>query len=413
MTIAAMTTGIAPGRLDFLGGVADYSGALVLQTPTLCTTRVTLEPFAEETVECQAAGRTPYRIPLAPLRALVKTGAEWMEMRATLADLDAPPWTLYPLGCLLVFARAKGWLPSGGLRFTVESDVPQSLGVSSSAALEIATLRALAAFAGATFDGNEIAHLGQCAENRIVGAPCGIMDQLASAFGEPGKLLPILCRPDLRREPVSLPDGVCIVGWPSAVKHAVSGSPYGTARTASFMGKRILEEVLGQSLRHTGEAPVALLRDAFGKGGIDFMRGDFFLQRYGGLDDPLSRVAPDREYPVHAATTFAVEENARCESALALLGACTPARRHDILPRIGECLYQSHAAYGRMGLGAAETDQMVNAIQGLGAENGFYGARISGGGSGGTVVVLCEREALPAFERLGTEVPGASSRLIS
>jgi L-arabinokinase len=316
------------------------------------------------------------------------------------------------LGCVLVFARAKSWMPSGGIRFSVQSEVPQSLGVSSSAALEIATLRALAAFAGKAFAGNEIAHLGQRAENHIVGAPCGLMDQLASAFGEPGKLLPILCRPDICRTPVPLPDGVCVAGWPSAVKHAVSGSPYCTARTASFMGKRILENASGEKFRYTSEVAVELLRMVFERDAIGVMRGDTFLDSHGGVDDALSRLVPEREYPVRAATEFAIEENLRCEMTLSLLTGCTSANRREVLSQIGGLLDRSHEAYGRMGLGATETDRMVAAIRDRGAERGFYGARISGGGSGGTVVVLCERDALAALTELGRNAPGASSQLI-
>jgi L-arabinokinase len=409
----APIVGEAPGRLDFMGGVADYSGSLVLQTPTRCTTRVTLGGLAEDVVECHAAGKLEMeRVPFGALRKALEAGADWAELWRLLGRMGAPHWTRYLLGSLLVFGRAKNWIPSGGLCFSVQSDVPQSLGVSSSAALEIATLRALAVFAGETFAGNEIAHLGQLAENHIVGAPCGLMDQLASAFGEAGKLLPILCRPDICRAPVPLPDGVCVVGWPSAVKHAVSGSSYGTARTASFMGKRILERAAGQSFRYTSEAALELFREIFGKDAIDVMRGGTFLNGHGGVDDPLSRVAPEREYPVRAATEFAIEENLRCETALSLLADCTSANRRDMLPQIGNLLYLSHHAYGRMGLGAPETDRMVEAIQRLGVENGFYGARISGGGSGGTVVVLCEKDALAAVAEIGRNVPGASSHLI-
>ena len=80
------------------------------------------------------------------------------------------------------------------------------------------------------------------------------MDQLGVAHGTPGALLPIWCRPDVLGEPVPLPEGVTAVGWPSGVKHAVSGSPYGTARTAAFMGKKILESRLARRLEHTAES---------------------------------------------------------------------------------------------------------------------------------------------------------------
>lgn len=72
-----------------------------------------------------------------------------------------------------------------------------------------------------------------------MGAPCGIMDQLAVSFGTAGRVLPILCRPDEPLESLPLPAGVVLLGWPSGVKHSVAGSPYGTARAAAFMGKKV------------------------------------------------------------------------------------------------------------------------------------------------------------------------------
>ena len=80
--------------------------------------------------------------------------------------------------------------PRGAAR--VSSDVPQSVGVSSSAALEVATARALGAD---VLDPLRLAALCQEAENHVVGAPCGIMDQVTVAVGTPGAILPILCRP--------------------------------------------------------------------------------------------------------------------------------------------------------------------------------------------------------------------------
>ena len=127
------------------------------------------------------------------------------------------------------------------------------MGVSSSAAIEVATLRALEDLSGLRLPGLALAHLAQKVENEFVGAPCGLMDQLTSAYGVPGALLPILCRPDLLEAPVRLPRGVVAVGWPSGVRHAVTASPYGTARTAAFMGKWIVEKISGRKWRHASE----------------------------------------------------------------------------------------------------------------------------------------------------------------
>ena len=101
-----------------------------------------------------------------------------------------PKWTRYVLGVAIVLVRHHV-IDAPSVRVTVSSDVPLSVGVSSSAALEVATARAL----GAAVDPLRLAALCQEAENRVVGAPCGIMDQVAITVGTPGAVLPILCRP--------------------------------------------------------------------------------------------------------------------------------------------------------------------------------------------------------------------------
>jgi galactokinase len=404
--------GAAPGRLDVLGGVADYSGALVLQTPIRAVTRVIIAPREGPLLELTSDQEGSAAVPLAELRAVVAAGGSLAGVRAWLDAHRVPRWARYPLGCFLLFGRARDWWPPGGLGVAVVSDVPVAMGVSSSAALEVATLRALEAASGERLAGTELARLGQQAENEIVGAPCGLMDQLAAAHGRHGALLPILCRPDVLDEPVPLPEDAVVVGWPSGVKHAVSDSPYATARTAAFMGKKILEGVFGRPLAHVTEVPPSRLH---GVGEADLpatLSGGAFLARYGGVDDPLARVEPGRPYPVRAAVRFPVEENFRSALAVRLLRDVRPESRRATLEALGELLYQSHAGYGSIGLGCPETDAMVEAVREAGPGHGFYGARVSGGGSGGTVVVLLERRALPELARLAEALPfGGSGRL--
>jgi L-arabinokinase len=274
------------------------------------------------------------------------------------------------------------------------------MGVSSSAALEVATLRALEKFSGKIFKGTALARLAQRAENEIVGAPCGLMDQLASANGVRGALLPIFCRPDTLLAPVKLPAGVIAVGWPSGVKHAVTDSPYATARAGAFMGKKLIELGTGRKLAHATElAPseVRSLPEAVLPAAIT---GRDFLARCGGVDDALSKVEPARSYAVRAAVSFPVEENFRSETAVALLRGLNAPNREESLRALGELLFQSHAGYSSIGLGCPETDAMVGAVRAAGPARGFYGARVSGGGSGGTVVVLLKAKALPALKKI-------------
>ena len=283
-----------------------------------------------------------------------------------------------------------------------------SRGVSSSAALEVATLRALEKFSGRKFEGTALARLAQRAENEIVGAPCGLMDQLASAYGVRGALLPILCRPDILGKPVALPRGVVAVGWPSGVKHAVSASPYATARAGAFMGRKLIELAMRRKLSHATELQPADVRDQPLEVLPKKITGRTFLARAGGVDDPLSSIEPAKTYAVRAAVSFPVEENLRAEAAVALLRGVTSCNREATLRALGELLYQSHAGYSSIGLGCPETDEMVDAVRKLGPAKGCYGARVSVGGSGGTVVVLLRKSALPELRRLAAKVKFAA-----
>jgi len=374
--------GIAPGRLDFLGGVADYSGSLVLEMPLSLTTRVAITARTEPGHEFRS----------------VQLGRHLVKKRSVAAQL--PDWVRYPYGCLLHFCAATGWEPAAGLGFAIDSSVPLGMGVSSSAAIEVATLRALEKFSGRKLAPVALAHLAQGVENNFVGAPCGLMDQLASACGTPGALLPILCRPDLLKKSVRLPRGVVAVGWPSGVKHAVSASPYATARAGAFMGRRIIEQATGRRLQYAAEVTPAELAALPGGTLPETIAGREFVRRWQQVADPLSTVVPGRKYPVRAAVSFPIEENARAERAVALLRGRGKLSHRARCIALGELLYASHAGYSAMGLGCPETDEMVAAIRALGPSKGFYGARVSGGGSGGTVVVLLEKAALPKLEAL-------------
>ncbi len=408
---SGVAVGEAPGRLDVLGGVADYSGSLVLQTPLAATTQVRISALDEPVLRLTSvhAGEARSVVVHAPEWAALKTTADPASVgRAWLDAQGVPAWARYPLGCLTLYAHRAAWQPTGGLMFDVTSDVPVSMGVSSSAALEVATLRALEQWAGFHFSGTELARLAQRAENEIVGAPCGLMDQLASAHGQPGMLLPIRCRPDLVGGWLPLPSGVVVAGWPSGVAHAVSGSPYRTARTAAFMAKQILAATMGTPLEYLTDVPPSAVT-GIGRDVLpDAMPGHAFLEQHGNVEDSLSSIEAGLTYPVRAAAAFATGENARATVAADILrrGADSTDSARAIPRMLGELLFESHQGYSSIGLGTPETDAMVAAVQSLGPAAGFYGARVSGGGCGGTVVVLLEEAALPRLGQLAADSTG-------
>lgn len=237
----------APGRLDVMGGVADYSGALLLQLPIAERTRVALQRCGGEAVTLHSThdGGSSATVPLGLLREAVVGGggrgpAAYAGFRQNLRAAGAPAWTAYVLGCL-VRAAERGLVPLEGVRVHVDSDVPAGQGLSSSAALEVATWRVLATAYGLTLGGVELARLAQSVENDLVGAPCGLMDQLASHLGVPGALLPLRCAPRVEvGAPLALPLGLRFERHASGAVHEVGGDAHGRARCAAFMGLRVL-----------------------------------------------------------------------------------------------------------------------------------------------------------------------------
>jgi galactokinase len=364
-----MNSGSASGRLDLLGGVADYSGALVLELPTCCTTTVTAEPADG----LQIGGRTFTPADLAELAEL-----PYPAVRDRLRD--SPRTTRYLAGVAIVLVR-HGIIEPPRARLTISSSVPQSVGVSSSAALEIATARAL----GADIDPLHLAALCQQAENHVVGAPCGIMDQVTVAAGVPGAILPILCRPAQVHPPLAVPTGYEVVGVPTGAEHDVSGVPYRRARAAAFMGKRMVESAVGRTWSWISELPPPAVGDL-----PDAIGGAAFLDRWGGTDDDLTTVDPEETYPVRAATAFGVEEHERAQRAVSILASGDVAG-------LGQLLGASHAGYDAMGLGHPAATSTRGDLVGR-AE--VIGARSSGGGSGGTIVALCRRGGLDDVEGL-------------
>jgi L-arabinokinase len=404
-------SGTGPGRLDVMGGIADYSGSLVLQMPIREHTRVTLALRADGLLRIRTLSPgEPHPLVELPYAGLLREGQpDYDHAGWQLAATPGGNWAAYVAGCLLVLHREKG-IRVTGADVLVDSQVPAGKGVSSSAALEVATMRALAEAYGLKFEGTELPTLAQRVENRVVGAPCGLMDQLASHLGEPNKLLPILCQPDHLSPPFPVPAGVRFVGIDSGVRHAVGGASYSDVRTAAFMGYSMLAQSDGATpgelahARRTGEREHLLYNGYLANiepSGFEEryagllprqLSGADFLARYGGTIDPTTEVQPDRTYDVYHATRHPIYENTRIQYFSLLLQHLPPEtdapNRERCLRQLGEWMFQSHEGYSACGLGNARTDELVWQAR-KNTRNGVYGARITGGGSGGTVCFLC------------------------
>jgi L-arabinokinase len=301
-----------------------------------------------------------------------------------------------------------------GARFLISSSVPEGKGVSSSAAIEVACMSAVCAAFAIEIAPRELAILCQKVENAVVGAPCGVMDQMTSACGEAGKLLALLCQPAELQETVELPADLAVWGLDSGVRHSVGAGDYGSVRTGAFMGYRIIAEIAGLKVSTLPDNNHVALDDLQWNGYLanitpsefetsfaaflpERLKGDEFLARLNGTTDAVTRVYLQRTYAVRHPTAHAIYENHRVRLFAELMQGEASERRNELL---GELMYQSHASYGRCGLGSEGTDSLVRLVREAGAKGGLYGAKITGGGSGGTVAVLGRRDAWAAIEHV-------------
>jgi L-arabinokinase len=196
---------------------------------------------------------------------------------------------------------------------------------------------------------------------------------------------------------VRIPSELEFWGLDSGERHAVGGSDYGAVRTGAFMGLRLLRKQAGLSSEYLANvAPLEFERE-LRRHLPGEMAGDAFLARYGGIDDSVTKVQPGRRYRVCASTAHPVYERQRAEEFRRLL---TDAPDEAACVRLGELMYGSHASYGQCGLGSPGTDRLVEIVRREGTASGLYGARITGGGSGGTVAVVGRREAGAAIARV-------------
>jgi galactokinase len=277
-------------------------------------------------------------------------------------DLDDPKiaarghWSDYPIGVAVVMERAGYRLRGAQLR--IRGDVPIGSGLSSSAAIEVATACALAANSGLKIDSRELALLCQRAENEFVGARVGIMDQFISLFGRAQHALLLDCR-SLEFKLLPLPDNVRLIICNTMVKHELASSAYNERRAQCEEGVRVLARDYPN---------VKALRDVT-------------IEQLEAHRSELSEV-------VYRRCRHVITENAR------VIQAGEALEDHD-LDRFGKLMAESHVSLrDDYEVSADELDLMVELAQKI---DGVYGARMTGGGFGGSTVNLVREEKADEF----------------
>ncbi|HOC49468.1 MAG: galactokinase [Verrucomicrobia bacterium] len=337
----------APGRVNVIGEHTDYNDGFVL-------------PMAIDRYTLIAAA--PNGTTQITLRSSAGQGQARVDLTSPLQPGTKGDWANYPLGVIAGFL-ARGLRPPG-FDALIHSTVPLGGGLSSSAALEVATATLLEVITGQKLDPVEKALLCQKAEHDYAGVPCGIMDQFISVMGKENHLLLLDCR-SRRPELVPMSDSsVALLIVNTNVKHELTGGGYAQRRAQCEQAAQILG--------------VPSLRDA---------TEDLLQAARSRMDDVVFRRA-----------RHVIGEIQRTVQAAAEVRASN-------WPVVGQLMYASHASLrDDYEVSCAELDVVVDIGRAIGPAGGVMGCRMTGGGFGGCAVALVRADQMAAIsQRLAAE----------
>ena len=350
----------SPGRVNLIGEHTDYNDGFVLPFAIQHRTHVALAPRTDGVFRVRVASTFDDATAEVALEALDVVFPDQRD--------DVPEWARYPLGVAWALLAASGTDPAdvSGVDLAFASDVPVGAGLSSSAAIEGATAVALAETWGLELDRVALAQVGRRAENEAVGAPTGIMDQMASLLGRPDAAIFLDCR-SLEAEVVDLgfaAAGLELVVIDTGVKHSHATGGYGERRAACERGAAALG--------------VPALRDV-------------------SVDD-LDRLAELVDDVTFRRVRHIVTENQRVLDTVRTLREQGPTA-------IGDLLVASHASMrDDFEISVPELDTAVEAALAAGA----LGARMTGGGFGGAAIALVAHDRVEAVRDAATAAFAAS-----
>ncbi|HZQ20297.1 MAG TPA: galactokinase [Terriglobales bacterium] len=330
----------APGRVNLIGEHTDYNDGFVLPSAIGFFTLAAIAPRSDN-------------------KLVIKSTEFDKSFEGDLKNLPRTKlgaWYDYVLGVAVELNRAGAHL--GGANLLIHGEVPIGSGLSSSAALEVASAFALLSLAGSELPPKIIAKLCQKAENEFIGARVGIMDQFVSCMGQEGYAVLLDCR-SLEFELVPIPETVKFVICNTMVKHEHSAGEYNQRRRECEQGVEVLSRF------YPG---ISALRDVSA--------------------EQLNAHSADMPPVIYKRCLHVVEENERVLKTGRLF-------RSGDLAGVGQLMRQSHVSMRDLyEISCRELDIMVESAEGL---PGYYGGRMTGGGFGGCTVNLVAAANAEAF----------------
>ncbi|MCP4251445.1 MAG: hypothetical protein GY778_30790 [bacterium] len=394
----------APGRLDVMGGFADYTGSLVLAYPVAGGVLVAVAPRQDQTVVIctvhpQGNGLAMQGSwPLAQFYRPNGTLAGPAEFAAAIGDVDGDNASTRDVGAALYALLEKSAAPhlGGGLTIGLHSELAGTVGVAGRSATSAATVLAVGRALELNLDPPAAADLAWRGQNLLWSRAQGIGDAAAVALAESGRLFQMRCQNRELLSPLPLPEAIALTGVDCGARHPLAQQKYIDTRVATFMGREIVNRIVavepnirpgwqGYLCQLTLSDYVERLRDRL----PTKIKGRDFLDRFDDTGDGMTAVDPDKTYKVRSRTEHHIYENTRAHQFAERLSRAARSPDQNAVTEAGELMYASHWSYGqRCGLGGIETDRLVNLLRAEGPAAGILGAKVSARGAGGTVVVL-------------------------
>ena len=352
----------APGRVNLIGEHTDYNGGFVLP--------MAIDRYAIVAAAIADRGRVG-SVPRIRVHSAALETAVDVPLGGALGPGE-PTWANYVRGVISGFQK-RGLAPPS-LDVLILSDVPLGGGLSSSAALEVASATMLEAATGTTLDAREKARLCRQAEHEFAGVPCGLMDQLASVLGDQAGALLIDCQFELVRLVPFADPQVSVLICNTNIRHALADGAYSRRRAECT-----------EAARQLG---VPTLRDAT-PDMVDAARGIF---------DPV----------VRRRARHVVTENART------LAAAEHLEARDFAS-VGALMYESHRSLrDDFEVSCPELDVLVDLAGDIGDAGGVFGSRMTGGGFGGcTVTLVRTRSVATVADKLAVEYKQRTGRTLT
>ena len=397
----------APGRLDCMGGMADFSGALALQLPLECCVYAAAAKREDLNIRIEtlsANGEQGVDEPVVewPISWFYQSDGQVATAEDFAARFEGAGWGRHVAGVFFALLDS-GELPhfGGGVTLMLQSDIPATAGLASSAAIQSATAHALSVLFDAGLGANVLAGACRRANEAIVGDTPGLVDHLTCLCGEADALLQIRCQPGDVIGTLTLPSDVTFAAVNAGFRLPIYAERYAQNRAASLMGRFLIERVL----RHSGAiddptggylanvSPNEYVRRFRNELPVK-LRGREFIAAFGQPEELEVTIDPKLTYKVRSRTEHHIYENDRTHRLLERLARVRRTGERDALIEAGELMYASHWSYGqRCGMGSIETDVLVNLIRERGAAKGLFGAKVTAGGCGGSVAVLMAKSS--------------------